>query len=332
MLVCAKNEAENLKKFLPSIANQNYPNFEIVLINDASHDETLNVMEEFRDANKSMFEKKNIELKIVNVFENEQFWGTKKYALTLGIKAASNEHLLFTDADCEVMSKEWISEMICNYSENKSLVLGYGAYRKIKKSYLNKIIRFETLMTATQYFSYAKIGIPYMGVGRNLSYLRETFFQVNGFVKHMKVKSGDDDLFINEVATRKNTAICFAEDSFTISEPETSFKNWIRQKRRHISTANHYKFLHQSLLGLFYISQIGFWFLAILLLKDQYMWEFVLGLILFRFIFHYLSLGCAAYKLKEKDLILLIPILELTLISTQLYIAIKNYLSKPNHW
>ncbi|WP_196888123.1 glycosyltransferase [Aureivirga sp. CE67] len=332
VLVCAKNEAENLKKFLPSIAKQNYPEFEIVLINDASYDETLDIMEEFRDENAKDFEKKNISVKIVNVYENEQFWGTKKYALSLGIRAATHEHMLFTDADCEIISENWISEMLSNYHEEKSIVLGYGAYRRIRNSFLNKLIRFETVLTATQYFAYAKNRIPYMGVGRNLSYTEETFLNVNGFVNHMKIKSGDDDLFINEVANRNNTAICFTPESFTVSEPETSMKNWIRQKRRHVSTAKHYKWLHKILLALFYISQVGFWFLAIVLLSEQYKWEIVGSLILFRLSFHYLSLGCAAFKLKEKDLILLLPFLDFILIATQLYVAVRNYLSKPKYW
>src|SRR5690606_31531776 len=110
------------------------------------------------------FEKQDSRVKLVKVDNNEAFWGNKKYALTLGIKAAKYEYLVFTDGDCYPNSKNWITEMTSQFTQQKTIVLGYGAYTKVKNSLLNKIIRFETLLTATQYFGWAKVGKPYMAV------------------------------------------------------------------------------------------------------------------------------------------------------------------------
>ena len=324
ILICAKNEAENLKKFLPYILDQEYPDFEVVLINDNSHDDTLDIMEDFAS--------KHNNIKIVNVIPTEAFYGNKKYALTLGIKATKNELLVFTDADCKPNSKYWLREISAHFSTSKSIVLGYGAYAKTKGSFLNKLIRFETLLTALQYFSYAKSGIPFMGVGRNLAYKKEEFFNANGFINHMKVRSGDDDLFINQVATNKNTSICFTKDSFTISNPKTTFKDWILQKRRHVSTAKHYKTMHKVLLAIFYISQFLFYALAIILLISTYFWQIVLPLFLLRFLIFYIVFGKTSKKLDEKDLIIFLPFLEIFLIGTQLAIFITNLIAKPKYW
>lgn len=324
VIICAKNESENLKKFLPSIISQKYSNFEIVLINDASNDDTLEVME--------AFSKDHSNIKIVNVENNEAFWGNKKYALTLGIKAAKYDSLLFTDADCEPVSKYWVSEMSSHFNDKKTIILGYGGYSKVKNSFLNKLIRFETLTTALQYFSFTKVGMPYMGVGRNLAYTKAEFFKANGFVDHMKIKSGDDDLFINQIANKNNTAICFSKDSFTESIPEKTFKSWFKQKRRHVSTAKHYKLKHKISLSLIYISNFLFWTLAIGLFITLFNWEIVLALFLFRFIIQYVVFGDTAKKLNEKDLIIFFPFLEIFLIITQLTIFINNLFSKPNHW
>ncbi|MFZ2431340.1 MAG: glycosyltransferase [Lutibacter sp.] len=325
VIICAKNEAKNLTEILPHFLTQNYKNFELVLINDRSRDQTLKVMEKFKKDSP-------ISIKIVDVAVNEQFWGSKKYALTLGIKAASHEHLLFTDADCIPVSESWITEMANNFSSEHQIVLGYGAFKKIKKSWLNKLIRFESLLTAVQYFSYAKIGIPYMGVGRNLAYTKTIFFKVNGFANHMHIKSGDDDLFVNQVATKENTAISCSQDSFTESFPKTTFKDWIHQKRRHISTASLYKPVHKFLLGLFFSSQLLFWILGIIVLSFLYNWQIVAGLIFTRILFLYLVIGYSAKKLNERDLILLIPFFEIFLILIQMFIFIKNMISKPAHW
>lgn len=324
VIVCAKNEAENLEKHLPFLLEQDYTKFEIILINDSSNDHTLEVMEHFRSA--------HAKVKIVDVKNTEAFWGNKKYALTLGIKAASFDHLLFTDADCKPLSKYWISEISGHFSNRKEIVIGYGAYKKQPKSFLNKLIRFETLITALQYFSYAKLGQPYMAVGRNLAYTKNTFFKARGFMTHMHIKSGDDDLFVNENATISNTSLCYSKDSFTESIPKKTYAEWLIQKSRHVSTANYYKAKHKLPLALFYITQVLFYMLSIVLISTYFHWQIVVGLIVLRYIVMYISVIGAAKKLNEQDLITYLPLLELFLITSQFSIFIQNLSSRTHHW
>lgn len=324
VIVCAKNEAENLKQFIPLIANQEYPEFEIILVNDASVDGSLEVMEDLA--------KKYDNIQIVDVENNEAFWANKKYALTLGIKASKYDYLLFTDADCKPVSKHWIKEMSSHFSNHKTIVLGYGAYKKIKNSFLNKLIRFETLLTAVQYLSFSKIGLPYMGVGRNLAYRKDEFFNVNGFIDHMDINSGDDDLFINQVSDSSNTATCQSTLSFTKSNPKTTYKSWFRQKRRHVSTAKRYKLLHKLMLAEFFSSQILFWVLGVFLLIFNFKFYTVLVAFLSTLLIKYIIIGFSAKKLNETDLIILYPFLEVFLIFFQFSIFITNLISKPTHW
>ncbi len=324
VIVCAKNEAENVVKFVPLLVEQDYPLFEIILIDDASSDETLEIFEKF--------EKEYSNVRLVKVQNNEAFWGNKKFALTLGIKAAKMEYLLFTDADCYPTSKNWIKEMTAHFTMKKTIVLGYGAYEKIPKSFLNKIIRYETLLTAVQYFSWAKVGKPFMGVGRNLAYKKEVFFDVNGFIDHMKIRSGDDDLFINQAANVKNTTICATPESFTYSEPNKTFKTWFAQKRRHVSTAQFYKPFDKAQLAIFYASQLLFIILSIVLLILQFQWIIVAGLISFRYLVAWLVMGFSAGKLKEKDTIYFFPFMEIALVMVQLNVFFSNIFSKPVHW
>jgi len=324
VIVCAKNEEENVKKFIPLLAEQNYPDFEIVLIDDASSDETLEVFEQF--------EAQYPNVRLVKVKNNEAFWGNKKYALTLGIKSARKDYLLFTDADCYPTSKEWITAMTSQFTLNRTIVLGYGAHEKIERSLLNKIIRFETLLTAIQYFSWAKIGFPYMGVGRNLTYKKEEFFNVNGFIDHIQVRSGDDDLFINQAANKSNIAIAYNPESFTYSKPKKSYKEWFAQKRRHVTTANHYKFFDKLQLGLFYTSQLFFFLLVIILLAFQFQWIAVLALVATRYTIAWTVVAFSAAKLKENDIKVWFPVVEIVVIFTQINIFITNLFSKPVHW
>ena len=327
VIICAKDEADNLTQFLPHIYAQNYPDFEVVLIDDRSMDNTFEVMEQFK-------EKYSDKTKIVKVAfsNNVRFVQNKKYALTMGIKAAKYNHLLFTDADCQPASNNWIAQMTGKFSDKKQLILGYGKYKEIRKSLLNKIIRYETVQTALQYFSYAAKGMPYMGVGRNMAYTKELFMENNGFYNHLDILSGDDDLFVNEVATSENTEISIHNDSFTISKPKTYWSAYLHQKRRHISTANHYQMKHQLLLGLYYFSQIAFWTIAIFLLSTLFQWKIVLGIVLARFLLWYYINYKIMRQLDEKRLLLWLPVLELSLMLFQLFIFVMNIFQKPKNW
>ena len=323
VIICAKNEAETLQEMLPSIIYQEYNKFEIVLINDASSDDTLEIMQ--------AFEQVHPHVKVVNVDHNEAFWGSKKYALTLGIKGASYEHLIFTDADCKPVSKTWIAEMAHQFSTTKQLILGYGSYKKVPNSFTNLLVRYETLLTAVQYFSYALLGNPYMGVGRNLAYTKTAFFKVNGFVKHLQLRSGDDDLFVQEVASKKNTAISFSQNSFTESIAPRTLKEWFRQKRRHVSTAKHYRFQHQFLLGLFFISKFLFFglFTALLFMVD---WKILITILGTYYSIQFLVIGFSAKKLGDLKIITFLPFLEISLLIFHFAIFMANTVSKPNHW
>ena len=322
ILICAKNEAENLNRHIPLWLDQEYPDFELILINDASSDNTLEVINQFANTDPR--------IKVVNVENNEAFWGSKKYALTLGIKKASNKRLLFTDADCRPASSSWISLMASDFSEKKQIVLGYGAYEK-EPGLLNALIRYETLVTALQYYSYAKNGLPYMGVGRNLAYTSNLFYDNKGFTSHMKVQSGDDDLFVNKAATSTNTALQYDPESFTYSIPKKTWSGWFKQKRRHSSTAKYYKPKHKLYLGAYFIFNLLFWVFAILAPIFSN-WKITLLIILFRFSIQCIVQARAAMKFREIGLIIFMPLLELFLVCVQLSIFISSRTSKPSPW
>jgi len=326
IVVCAKNESENLKNLLSGLAQQEHNSFELILVDDASTDDSLSQMYLFEKAHlNSAF---NIHIIPITQADSKG----KKAALEKGILAAQNQYILLTDADCQPASKRWVSHMLAHFTQKTAVILGYGAYEKVKNSFLNKLIRFETLLTALQYFSYALDGKSYMGVGRNLAYKKEVFIEARGFDKHNHIKSGDDDLFVSQVSNQHNIAICDHKDAFTLSRPHTHFKQWVRQKRRHITTATHYKTSTQFLLGIFFISQFFIYALAFTALITETFTFIILPLFLIRLIFWYGTIGKTAARLNEKDLIAFGPLYEISIIFIQLYIFIKNIISPPKHW
>jgi len=264
VVICARDEAANLANNLPGVLVQEYnTTHEVVLVNDNSEDETKYLLEEFKKSFKN--------LNPILLSQEAKMINGKKFPLSIGIKSAKNETLLLTDADCVPASEHWMRLMQDGYDDGIEIVLGYGAYRK-KPGILNKLIRFETFQTALQYFSYALAGLPYMGVGRNLSYKKEVFMRNKGFSSINQLPSGDDDLFINQVANKNNTAIVIDRDAHTISEPKTSLHDWMNQKYRHYTTSKYYKTQHAILLGIYALSQFLVYpvLIAALVLTHQY--------------------------------------------------------------
>ena len=322
VIICAKNERDNLLEFLPAYLNQDYPTFEIIVVDDSSVDDTGDVLRAFALQYKT--------LKIVNVPDTDRFYGSKKFALTLGIKAAQYDHVLLTDADCKPSSSHWI-RLMSQYAKKKGIVLGFGAYER-QKGLLNKLIRFETFYTALQYLSFAQAKLPYMGVGRNLGYQSELFFKNKGFASHHHILSGDDDLFINEVSNRRNTQIVVDAEAHTISNAKTSYKAWFRQKRRHFLTGTHYKFKHKFLLGLLQLSQIIFitFFIALVILIKPF--HLILGVFIFRYLIQMIVFILSAKKIGGKDLILFSPLYEVFFMIFNPILVILNQIVKKTKW
>ncbi|WP_225874801.1 glycosyltransferase [Pedobacter hiemivivus] len=255
VVICARNEAENLVKYLPTVLEQDYPDFEVIVVNDRSWDGTKDILEAFAKEYKH--------LKVVTVNDGSKFIAGKKFAVTMGIKAAAHEWLVFTDADCMPASSKWLYGMQQPDQDDVEIVLGYSPYIK-KRGILNALIRFETFFTAVNYLSYAIKGMPYMGVGRNMAYKKSLFFNNKGFAAHMHIPSGDDDLFVNAHAHDGNTAICIHKDAQVWSEPNISFGAYLKQKKRHFGAGKLYKPKHKFILSAQIIIQFLFYVTLVL--------------------------------------------------------------------
>lgn len=295
VIICAKNEADNLARNLPSVLEQDYPEYEVIVVNDGSNDNSEILIHDLRQ--------KYSHLRTTNIPEDRNFSHAKKLAVTVGIKAAKYDWLIFTDADCRPESDKWITTMQDNFTEKASVVLGYGGYHP-EGGLLNNYIRFETAYIALQYFSFALGGFPYMAVGRNLAYRKTLFFENKGFTNHHHVLSGDDDLFVNDVATRKNTRIEYRSLSHTRSNAKKTFKQFIKQKRRHLTTPKYYKFRNKFILGFESISRILFYITGIWLLSLNHLILITLPVFFVRESLFLIIYKSTMNKLKEKKLLL----------------------------
>jgi cellulose synthase/poly-beta-1,6-N-acetylglucosamine synthase-like glycosyltransferase len=266
VIICARNESENLRNFLPAVLEQDYPCFEVIVVNDCSEDDSFDILGEYLG--------KYPNLKVSTVNKDPKFAHNKKFAQFIGIKAAVNELLLFTDADCRPESDQWISTMASRFTGGTDFVLGYGGYIKTK-GFLNAYIRYDCMTIAMQYLGMALRGRPYMGVGRNLAYRRKVFFEKKGFSGHTHVASGDDDLFVNANSDKRNTCVEFRTEAHTRSLAVDSFGDWFNQKKRHMTTAPYYKKHDKFLITLEPVSRVLFYGTFAVLISGLFVWPYV---------------------------------------------------------
>ena len=317
VIIAARNESENIHKFLPFILEQDYPKFEVIVVNHQSIDDSQYVL--------NALERKYPKLSTVQVERSQHLKYGKKLPLTLGIKRANYEHLLFTDADCKPATNQWIKSMVLNFSKKKQIVLGYGPYEK-RKGLLNFLIRFDTAWIAMNYMSMAKSGLPYMGIGRNMGYTKTIFENVNGFKSHYSISSGDDDLFIQEAAKKKNYSINNNPNSYCFSPAPATWKEWFDQKSRHYTTSERYEVIKKLMLGIYPLSLILLNISFVILLMDaNFLWG-SLAIYVFLMIVKWIILGRAMSQLNEKKFIVFMPILDIlyAILAPTMYYAIDK--------
>ena len=324
VIICARDEEANLRINLPLILEQDYPEYEVIVVNDASGDGTEDLL--------NGLQRQYSHLRSTFIREGDHIRDGKKLALTVGIKAAIHDWVLLTDADCAPVTDRWIYTMQRNFVRASQIVLGYGGYRRAK-GLLNLVSRYEAFFTALQYFSLALAGHPYMGTGRNLAYRKQLFFENKGFASHYELASGDDDLFVNEVARKNNTRIEIRPESFTRSATVKTWKQWYYQRKRHLTTGPRYRFFTKVVIGLELGSRVLFYGTFIALLASRVIIAYVLGLFAFRMLLTGVIIKLGMARLHEKYLLLPSPLLDFALPWVHLFMVFTNYIAtKRARW
>lgn len=324
IVISAKNEVDNLKKLIPILLNQKFGSYEIILVDDKSTDETYDYAIEL-DQKESSF-------KLVRIDSTPDHINNKKYALTIGIRAAKFDHILFTDADCFPESEYWLKEMSQGFtSDKKKFVIGYSQYYHAK-GLLNVFIKYETMFTAIQYVGIGLLGNPYMGVGRNIAYRKSFFLDNNGFGKYKGVVGGDDDLIVNQFARRRNTSFMLTPESTMYSNPKANWSEFIMQKTRHLSVGKHYRRTDKLLLGLLSFSKIIFWISFFAVIMSVYQTYFVLGGFLLVMVSLLTSLLVLKNKTGDKSVIWMLPFLDFIFIFYYISTGLKVLFTKKVRW
>ncbi|MDD3286828.1 MAG: glycosyltransferase, partial [Bacteroidales bacterium] len=301
VVMCVKDDAYNLEKKLPIILEQEYPNFEVVVVNDASKDETeymLRVLQEIYP-----------NLNIVNLYNNVNGFLGKKYPLSLGIKSAKNDIILLTESDTMPLNYNWISTMVKGFKQKKDIVLGFTNFEQ-KSTFLNTLMQYENQTSAMNYLGNAMLNNPFMGQGRNMAYKREFFFETGGFISQYNISVGEDDLFVNKNANSKNTAVVLNRDSINLASPKEKREEWVIQKKKHFKSMSHFKLKDKIISTLMPFATLLIYVLVALSIVFKFPWEYAIMPLVLKYIFQIIVYYKSSKTLGTKQVAFLSPLLE----------------------
>lgn len=294
VIITAREECENLRRNLKFILEQDYPQFEVIVINDVRGDESEDYLTQLENSYPNLYH--------TFVPDSSRYISRKKLAITLGIKASKYEWLVMTDADCRPTSNQWLRLLARNFTPRTELVLGYSGYER-GKGWLHKRVAFDNLFTSMRYLGLALAGKPFMGIGRNMAYRKEMFYSHKGFSEHLNLQRGDDDLFVNQLSTSINTRVETDVQAVMRMQPVSHAKEWREEKIGYASTARLYRGAQRYLLGFETTSRILFhaaWILLLVIGIMQFHWLLVGGA-LFLFLSRW-GVQIAVFNLAAKDL------------------------------
>lgn len=231
VLFASCNE-ETLHRWISEILDQDYPDYNVVVVYDSNYDATSLLAERYASEKKLYF---------TFVPPGSHTLNRRKLALTLGIKAATGDYVLTTVPNVDIPSRSWLSKMmepVNSPGGHTEVVLGYSHF---DLSAMRPLSRFragvESITQGSRWIGDALRGNPWRGDGNNLVFLRRMFFDCKGFSEGIILEGGDDDIFVGRIANGENTAVCVSPDTIlTINWGTSTSRVWKMSRRRYMST------------------------------------------------------------------------------------------------
>jgi glycosyltransferase involved in cell wall biosynthesis len=322
VIITSHSELNFLGNNLPFILQQDYPKFEVVVVNDNSDDDTSDFLTQLS------LETPN--LQVVELKQSLNWFKGKKFPLSIGIKSAKYDFVVLTDADCHPVSSSWLNEIVSTCKPNTEIVLGYSTFATTSK--INRLLRFAAFYDALFFLSMALSGMPFKGNGKNLSYKRQLFYRQKGFISHYIIKAGDDELFVNRAAKKRNTEVMISRGSRIISQKPISFGGWLKKEKTRLSLRRHFRFSHRFLLSLFALTGLLFYGLFATLLVLGVSWIILVPVLLLRVISQWVLFGQGLKKLSENGLWFLSPFFEMFIMLVDFILWFIILFTKKNKW
>jgi len=319
VVLAAQNDGDWLRQNLVYLLEQDYPDFEVVVVDYLSTDETQYILR--------LLAQNYSRLKVVTLTNNANGYQGLKYPFSIGIKTAQNDILLLAEPECIPMDTtqfNWIRSMVSGYvHDHIDIVLGYCGIA-YKPSLFNWLQQYDNLLYSVEYLGSAILRAPFTGNGRNLSYRRSLFLKNDGFIYHYNIPDGADDMFVNQNARPRNTAVVISPESFTLVQPQPTLCQWHLYRRHRVSTHSFYSLplkLRRLLppLGILLFYLFG----ALLLALAALPWQILAAALALKLAWQIVATAAAARRLAVKPVVyILSPLFEIYFLIANTFLSL----------
>ena len=316
VIICVKNEDENLLKNLPLILKQEYPaRFEVIVVNEGATNETDIII--------SKLKRKYKNLKSTFVPNGIKLIVPRKLAVTLGVKAALNEWIVFTNADCMPKDKFWLKRIARNFLPETDFVFAHSVMFKTK-GLLNKMITYDSLFRQLKLFGYALHKKPITSMINNFALRKSVFINNKGFKKILTLPKGDLELIANRYSAKNNTRVETASGSTVWSNAQESFSEWFYSRENEFFINRQLRFSSILRLSVEMFFRIVFYlsFIACLLLGNFFTITAAVFLFLIRFFIQYITINQNSQRFDGQRYYISVLLFDILLPLIDLYIFI----------
>lgn len=233
VIVPCRNEEKNIPLLLKSLLNQNYPNYEIIFVDDLSTDRTTEILAE----QQRIFPEK------ISVYKTDPALSGKKQALLLGVENAKGEIIITTDADC-IHSEKWIYDLVSAFQNDKIKMTAGCVVLNNPGSIFAHIQQLDQLALTAISAGFQKAGLPVMCSGANLAFRKSAFIETGNYQSHLDEISGDDVFLMHRFVKKYgNTSIVFVteENALVKTAPVSTISQFISQRFRWGEKSKRYK-------------------------------------------------------------------------------------------
>jgi len=295
IIIPFRNEAHNLSNLLTSLYNLNYPAnyFEVFLIDDNSSDNYLDVINSFTT--------KSGALSIRILRNSETIDSPKKNALNLGIKNASFDWIVTTDADC-IVPENWLNLFNQQIEEKQSVFISAPVKFTNKNGLLFHFqnLNFISLIGST--IGSFGINKPFMCNGANLCYNKSAFLQVDGFQGNSEIASGDDVFLLQKMKAIFPSKISYlkSEESIVETRSENNINSFLNQQIRWASKSTAYKNWFSKFVGISVLAiNLALIISLVTTIIDLVFWKFLFLIFFQKLFFDFLLIYKTATFLKS---------------------------------
>lgn len=229
LVVAVRNEEKNIPFLFEALKKQTFRNFEVIITDDHSTDNTVKIIEKSETNN----------CRILILPDNET---GKKAGLKYGISNALGKLIVTTDADC-IPGTKWLETIVSFYEKENAEFIIAPVKNKTGNSLLQKLISVDFLALQASGAGASEVQLPFLCNGANLAFTKLLWSKIES--ESSNLFTSGDDVFLLHAAIKnlppEKIRFLFSENAIVTTNAPGTITGFFKQRVRWASKTKGYK-------------------------------------------------------------------------------------------